>query len=96
MDTTALLAEREKTHGSFDEHARITQALKAVAQSRLGWNRLDHQQKEAVEMILHKIGRILAGNPNHDDHWADMAGYAELGRQAGTLQLPFTGPEERL
>ena len=96
MDTTALLAEREKTHGSFDEHAWITQALKAVAQSRLGWNRLDHQQKEAVEMILHKVGRILAGNPNHEDHWADIAGYAELGRRAGALQLPFTGPEERL
>lgn len=95
MDTTPLLAEREKTHGSFDEHARITQDLKRIAQARRGWNRLDHQQKEAVEMILLKIGRILAGNPNHEDHWTDIAGYAELGRHAGDLRLPFTGPEEQ-
>lgn len=95
MDTIALLAERAKTHGSFDDHARITQDLKRVVQAQLGWNRLDHQQKEAVEMIVLKIGRILAGNPNHGDHWADIAGYAELGRHAGDLRLPFTGPEER-
>ena len=29
-------------------------------------------------MILHKIGRILAGDPNHKDHWVDIAGYANL------------------
>ena len=29
-------------------------------------------------MIAHKIGRILAGDPNHIDHWLDIAGYATL------------------
>ncbi len=94
MDTTALLAERAKTHGSFEEQSRITRALKLVAQGRGGWNRLDHQQQEALDVIFLKIGRILAGNPNHDDHWADIAGYAELGRQAGTRQRHVTGSEE--
>jgi hypothetical protein len=29
-------------------------------------------------MIVHKIGRILNGDPNYDDSWADIAGYAQL------------------
>jgi hypothetical protein len=29
-------------------------------------------------MIAHKIGRIMAGDPNFHDHWADLSGYAEL------------------
>ena len=29
-------------------------------------------------MIAHKIGRILAGNPDFKDHWDDIAGYAVL------------------
>lgn len=94
MDTTDLLAERETTHGAFDEHAGVTQALKSVVQARDGWMRLDHQHKEAIEMILHKIGRILAGNPNYDDHWADIAGYAELGRRAGDPRPHRNGDEE--
>jgi hypothetical protein len=35
-------------------------------------------QVEALEMIAHKIGRILSGDPNHQDHWDDIAGYAKL------------------
>lgn len=31
-----------------------------------------------LEMIAHKVGRILAGNPHFEDHWADIAGYARL------------------
>ena len=29
-------------------------------------------------MILHKIGRILNGDPNYADSWHDIAGYAKL------------------
>ncbi len=29
-------------------------------------------------MIAHKIGRIVSGNPNVQDHWDDIAGYAKL------------------
>lgn len=34
--------------------------------------------KEALDMIVHKIGRILNGNPNYIDSFRDIAGYAEL------------------
>jgi hypothetical protein len=39
---------------------------------------LSDQQIEALEMIAHKIGRIIAGDPDFDDHWDDIAGYAKI------------------
>lgn len=27
---------------------------------------------------MHKVGRILNGNPDLEDSWADIAGYARL------------------
>ena len=77
-DTTALLTERGKTHGDFTNHATTTQFLKATMHDSSDWSMLSYVQKEALEMIAHKIGRILAGNPNHKDHWNDIAGYARL------------------
>lgn len=43
-------------------------------------------QREAMEMIVHKIGRIIHGNPHEADHWRDIAGYALLAvREIETL-----------
>jgi hypothetical protein len=39
---------------------------------------LDADQLEALEMICHKIGRIVNGDPNYADSWIDIAGYAKL------------------
>lgn len=82
MDSTALLlAERAKTHGSFSTHAETTQKLKRVIEG-LKFDSLSSRHQEALHMILHKIGRIIAGNPNFKDHWDDIAGYAKLGTEA--------------
>lgn len=78
MDTNELLAERAKTHGDYSVHAEITQRLKDYLHARDKWQKLDPPQREAIDMILHKIGRIFAGNPNFKDHWDDIAGYAKL------------------
>lgn len=82
METAELLAERGKTHGNFVDHATITQNLKRDMRAWDNWDKLSTPQKEALEMIVHKIGRILAGNPNYKDHWDDIAGYAELASKA--------------
>jgi hypothetical protein len=71
-----ILAERKTQHGDFSVHSRITQQLKAVIKSDRG--KLGDLHNEAVDMILHKIGRICAGDPNLHDHWDDIAGYATL------------------
>lgn len=38
----------------------------------------EDDQVEALEMIAHKIGRIINGDPNYADSWHDIAGYAKL------------------
>lgn len=73
-----ILKEREKTHGDFSEHAIITQAIKSCYKITDSYDRLSSPQREALDMIAHKIGRILAGNPYIKDHWDDIAGYATL------------------
>lgn len=80
--TEALLTERAKTHGSFEHHARVTQGLKEQMEGEPNWVALSDRHREALHMIVHKIGRILAGNPNFHDHWDDIAGYAKLGSEA--------------
>ena len=35
-------------------------------------------QREALEMIQHKVARILNGDPTYTDNWIDIAGYATL------------------
>lgn len=80
--TTELLAERAKTHGSFKVHARVTQRLKHIMTPEMNWESLSDEHREALHMIVHKIGRIMAGNPNYKDHWDDIAGYAKLGSEA--------------
>ncbi len=77
-DVKAILAERGKAHGDFTDHARFAQELKGIAYHSGNWEKLTSVQAEALEMILHKVARILAGNPNHQDHWDDIAGYATL------------------
>lgn len=77
-DTTeALLAERGKTHGDYSDHALITQRIKRIL---LDQYKPIHTtiHRESLEMIAHKIGRILAGDPDFRDHWDDIAGYAKL------------------
>jgi len=82
MQTIAdVLAQRETTYGSFAEHARISQTLKFDLTQSINWNTMRPDQREALEMIVHKIARILNGNPDYVDSWTDIAGYATLVEQ---------------
>ena len=75
-----VLDNRALDYGKFKDGAALMQALKRTL--------ADHAQKhgktfaddqwEALEMIVHKIGRIVNGNPDKVDHWTDIAGYAKL------------------
>nr|WP_314468899.1 hypothetical protein [uncultured Campylobacter sp.] len=80
MNINEILAEREKTHGDFKDHAKLSQNLKEVARSSKNWANLQDFQKEAIEMSLHKLARILSGNAKYIDSWRDMAAYIELAR----------------
>ncbi|ADV47060.1 hypothetical protein [Nitratifractor salsuginis] len=73
-----ILTERGKRYGAFDKHAAVTQSLKDTMKFYPGWRELSPSQKEALEMIAHKIGRIINGDPDYIDSWDDIAGYAKL------------------
>jgi hypothetical protein len=76
--TEALITERGNRYGKFKDGAEIMRSLKRVMHDTEGWNNLTASQKEALDMIQHKIGRILNGDPTYDDSWKDIAGYATL------------------
>lgn len=73
-----LLRARQGTHGSFDENARVWQALCTEA-SRTQF--VNDRQRLAFNMLALKFARLLQ-NPDVKDHWDDIAGYAKLGAEA--------------
>jgi hypothetical protein len=77
-DIAATLEERGSRYGSFVEHARITQAIKAAMADSPNWSALAPDMREALEMIAHKAGRILNGDPAYHDSWHDIVGYTKL------------------
>lgn len=78
------IKERTSIHGNFAEVAEVSQILKDVLleysrdKPNAGWYGLNAMQKEALSMILHKISRIICGDPNVKDHWLDLSGYSML------------------
>ena len=86
--TEELIGDRRETHGDWQHTAQVSQDLKYALRVHVEMcegNRgepsklLSAVQIEALEAILGKIGRIVAGDPDHKDHWRDIAGYALLG-----------------
>lgn len=77
-DVAQLLSERGKTHGDYTDHARITQDLKDVLRASPSYSRMYPTERESIDMICHKLGRIAAGDPHFHDHWLDISGYAKL------------------
>lgn len=81
-DIADMLEERGSRYGVFSSHASITQDIKAAMKGLnncpTNWENLSSSQKEALEMVAHKIGRILNGDPNYLDSWIDIVGYTQL------------------
>lgn len=73
-----LLNERGDRYGEFKTHAEVTQKIKEALFSGASFAYLDYDQKEALEMVAHKLGRIVNGDPNYLDSWVDIIGYTQL------------------
>lgn len=86
--TDALLAERGKTHGKFEDNARLSQRLKSIFHQEDPGFRMRSVQKEALDMFAIKISRILSTGGGVKDDWDDIAGYARLASKT------FEGDEE--
>lgn len=79
-DIEQTLAERGARYGKFIGHAEVAQTLKAAIRVHQTKREqiLEDDQQEALDMICHKIARIINGDPNYADSWVDIAGYAKL------------------
>jgi hypothetical protein len=82
VTTDQLLEQRGKTHGSFEQNAAISQAIKALFHSYGHYPTENPVQCEALDMIALKLSRILSGQANYADHWLDLAGYSRLAAEA--------------
>lgn len=86
----SILAKRGEQYGDFAEFAVMSQSLKLVIRNGVGTRNMRDFQREAIQMILHKVARIANGNPDYRDSWDDIAGYAKL--VADRLPPAKTGP----
>jgi hypothetical protein len=77
-----ILSERESRYGDFESLSTLSQALKSVARGHAGWDKLPDGGKEALEMTLHKIARIVNGDCTYMDSWDDAGGYLMRGAEA--------------
>lgn len=73
-----ILSVRGNLYGDFTDQAVLSQTLKYWAMPKSVTCEWEAYQREAMEMILHKISRISNGDPNYVDSWRDIAGYATL------------------
>lgn len=78
-----IQSERGNRYGSFEANASLSQEIKDAIRRAddENSNRLSPVQLEAIEMALHKISRIVNGDPRYLDSWVDAESYLNLGRQ---------------
>lgn len=87
LETAELIQERGTSHGQYSNTARYIQQLKrivanaCVERHRRGQEPLTDQERESLEMVMHKAGRILSGDSHFEDHWKDIEGYARIAIQ---------------
>ena len=87
MTTEDILEERGSRYGSFKDNARVSQELSRIVRNeqefrtKRGQLPMTWYEMEALEMICHKMARIVSGNDtSYADNWDDIAGYAQLGK----------------
>jgi hypothetical protein len=73
-----VLAERGKDYGDYASKAQFIQNVKLLMRMSPSWFDMDADMRESMEMIAHKMGRVVYGNPAHKDNFLDIAGYAKL------------------
>jgi hypothetical protein len=80
MSVEKTLEERGSRYGTFQNHAKIAQAIQDIMREQNNWEYLEADERQALTVISDKIARILnapAGTV-YSDSWHDIAGYALL------------------
>lgn len=79
-DIQATLDQRGSRYGKFADNSLIfAQIMQIVDESPVAKdNRLNPTHRHSLSMMATKLSRILTGDPNYDDNWRDIAGYATI------------------
>lgn len=72
------LAERGARYGEFKEHARCVGQFIEVFETSPNWKDMRYDSAQALRVIADKMARMLNGDPEYDDNWRDIIGYATL------------------
>jgi len=74
------LVQRTNRYGSMEDNALLTQTLMGtvMASARDRGHVLTPMHKECLHMIMHKVARMVCGDPLYADNPHDIAGYATL------------------
>ena len=80
-DVADVIADRKTIHGDFTNDAENAQRIKQILHASPNWLIMKNEQRESLELIATKIGRILAGDHAWPDHWLDIEGYARITRE---------------
>lgn len=81
QSTDATLTQRGNRYGEFSGNAEVSCTLRDTLMHH--YNSLNSEemplvQREAINLICHKLSRVVNGDVAYDDNWRDIAGYAEL------------------
>lgn len=71
-----VLATRKSSYGDYADNARVTQAVMDILMTGANSGAMNAMHKEGIHMIVHKLSRIVNGDPDFHDSWDDIGGYA--------------------
>ncbi len=77
-DFNEVLEERKGQHGDFIDNAFMAQMFKYAIRAYPHWGDLGPTKQEAMDNILQKVARYIAGDGTHVDSLVDIQGYAQL------------------
>jgi hypothetical protein len=77
-DLEETLKQRGETHGDFVIQFETAQCLKNICRAGAEYGDMPRPMKEVIDMVCHKLSRIVDGDPMFADHWHDIAGYCQL------------------
>ena len=74
------ILEERSIYGDFEVNSVLVQQMKQALREHRDWNFLEPSEREAIEMIIHKIGRLVgrSGPSCIVDTVNDICGYAQL------------------
>lgn len=81
-EINSTLNERGERYGNYSDVAGTTQQLMFIVESGANYKHLNAEQKTSLFMICNKIARAVNGDPDYEDNWHDIAGYATLAEKA--------------